>query len=246
MRPKKSLLIILLLLAVIIFSQSVGFAASFFDSLALGLEKDLGRSNYQSITSEKTVVELPPAQANNLNDMFKRLVSKCSRRKELDFKLTVIKDDSVNAFALPGGYVFVNTGLLSYVKSDGELAGVIGHEIAHIDRKHSMDAIYRAVGLSFIIGLLLNNESDEKRREQMATLASISLSLVQLGYSRGAEFEADEYGVKFMQKAGYNKQDILNFWQRFLKQNGDNPSALALFSTHPPTKDRIKRIEALP
>ncbi|MGE5583449.1 MAG: M48 family metallopeptidase [Bacillota bacterium] len=244
MRIKKPVLILCVLISSFSFAQSAGFAQSFWDSLALGLEQDIGRNNYESITAQKRVVHLPPDQTEHYNNLFNKLVAQCSRRDELHFSLTVVQDDSVNAFALPGGYVFVNTGLLSYIKNDSELAGVLGHEIAHIDRRHSMQAIYRSVGFSVILGLLLNKGSD--RNEQLGQLAAISLSLAQLGYSRDAEYEADRYGVGFMQKAGYNKEDLVNFWQRFLAQNGDTPGALTFLSTHPPTSERIKKIEALP
>jgi beta-barrel assembly-enhancing protease len=243
MRSKKAVFGILFFIMTFLFAQSAGFAESYLDSLSLGLEKDIGLSNYQSITSEKRVVQLPKVEADHLNNLFNRLISNCGRRKELNFTLTVIQDDSVNAFALPGGYVFVNTGLLDYVKNDSELAGILGHEIAHVDRRHSMKAIYRAVGFSALVGLLLNNGDDIRRKEIMGQIAGISISLAQLGYSRGAELEADRYGVEIMQRAGYNKQKLLNFWHRFQIQNGDTSKTLTIFGDHPPTSERIKRIE---
>jgi predicted Zn-dependent protease len=242
----KKLVLGALFIMIFVISQSIGFAESFFGSLSLGLEKNIGYSNYQSVTSEKEVVQLPKTEADHLNSLFNRLTSNCSRRKEVHFSLTVVKDDSVNAFALPAGYVFVNTGLLSFIKSDGELAGILGHEIAHVDRRHSMKAIYRAVGFSIVLSLLLNNNDDVRHKEQMAQIAGISMSLAQLGYSREDEFEADRHGVEIMEKAGYNKKDILNFWRRFERQNGDSSKTLKILATHPPTNERIKQIENLP
>jgi beta-barrel assembly-enhancing protease len=77
----------------------------------------------------------------------------------------------------------------------------------------------------------------------MAQILGISMNLAQLGYSREAEFEADRYGDAIMQRAGYNKQDLLNFWRRFQNQNGDTSKSLTILATHPPTSERIKRIE---
>lgn len=236
----------IILLIVLALTQSISCAESFLDSLALGLEKDIGRSNYESIMMQKRVIQLPSSQSEHLDNLFQRLVSNSNRNKELKFKLTVIQDNTINAFALPAGYVFVNTGLLEYVRNNDELAGILGHEIAHIDRKHGMKAIYRTVGFSFMIGLILNHNQNQKNNEEMAKIAAVSLSLAQLGYSRDAEYEADRYGVDFMQRAGYKKERLLDFWRRFQQQNGESPAPLMILSTHPPTGDRIKRIETLP
>jgi predicted Zn-dependent protease len=243
---KKLALVFTFSLMIFLLAESVGCAESLFDSLALGLEKNIGLYNYQSVTMEKKVVQLPPAKAEHLNELFGRLVSHSARRKELHFRLTVIRDDSVNAFALPGGYVFVNTGLLSYVKNDSELAGVLGHEIAHIDRSHSMKSIYRSAGISMALVLLLNNDDDARRKQIFSEIAGISMRLAQLGYSRSAEFEADRYGLAIMEESGYNKQDLLNFWRRFRAQSAEPGKALTILSTHPPTSERIRQIESLP
>ncbi|HBE80557.1 MAG TPA: hypothetical protein DDW65_22650 [Firmicutes bacterium] len=247
---KKLALVFTLSLMIFLLAGSVGCAESLFGSLTLGLEKNIGLYNYQSVTMEKRVVQLPPAKAEHLNELFERLVSHSARRNELHFRLTVIRDDSVNAFALPGGYVFVNTGLLSYVKNDSELAGVLGHEIAHIDRSHSMKSIYRSAGISMALVLLLNNDNnDDARRKQIfSEIAGVSMRLAQLGYSRNAEFEADRYGLAIMEKSGYNKQDLLNFWRRFRAQSAEpeQGKAFTILSTHPPTSERIRQIESLP
>jgi beta-barrel assembly-enhancing protease len=243
---KKKFCFIIFLLISLLLLQSVSFANSMAGSFALGLERDIGLCNYPSVIEGKTVVQLPQAEEQNLHSLFQRLVRSCHRSKELKFTITVVQDDSVNAFALPAGYVFVNTGLLSSVKNDGELAGILAHEIAHIERRHSMKAIYRAVGFSVVLSLLLNNGDNVKRMQEMGQIAGISMRLAQLGYSREAELEADRYGVEIMEKAGYNKQDILNFWQRFRWRNGDSSRLMNVFSTHPSIGARIEQIKKLP
>ncbi|NLM37617.1 MAG: M48 family metallopeptidase [Firmicutes bacterium] len=220
-----------------------GNTASFFADLELNLEKQIGRSSYESICTQMKVVDLPEAEMERLNDIFNRLVKACSRRKELQFKLTVVEEDSVNAFALPAGYIFVHTGLLSYVQSDGELAGVLAHEIAHVDRKHGMSALKRQLGMALLLQILLKDAS-----EQITKIGNIAVNLTQLGYGREAEYEADRYGVYFMERAGYSRTEFLSFWNRLVEESGggENPAILQLFSTHPPTSERIKRIKALP
>ncbi|NLC53999.1 MAG: M48 family metalloprotease [Firmicutes bacterium] len=220
-----------------------GNTASFLTDLELNLEKQIGQNSYESIIAQMTVVELPEAETERLNNIFNRLVQVCSRRKELKFSLTVVEDDSVNAFALPAGYIFVHTGLLTYVQSDGELAGVLAHEIAHVDRKHGMNAIKRQLGLGLLLQIFLKDAGD-----QVARIGNLAINLTQLGYGREAEYEADRYGVYFMERAGYPRTEILNFWHRLVGESGggENPAILQLFSTQPPTAERIKRIKEIP
>ena len=123
-----------------------GITASFFDDLEFSLEKQIGRNGYESIIAEMEVVDLPEEERERLNKIFHRLVQACPPTR-----IGVQPDGGggrdVNAFALPAGYIFVHTGLLAYVQSDGELAGVLDHEIAHVDRKHGMNAIKRQLGM---------------------------------------------------------------------------------------------------
>lgn len=222
-----------------------GYSQSFFDSLTLGLEKQIGAESYQDIASQKQVVELPKEQMKPLRKIFKRLVDASSRKGELEYKLSVVKDDTVNAFALPGGYVFIQTGLLSFARTDGEVAGVLAHEIAHIDRRHGMQAIGRAVGLSLLLQLIINNK-DQNTQEQIRKIGGIAINLAQLGYSRENEYEADQFAVTFMTQAGFSKQDLANFFRRLdEKSGGSGPDFLQFLSTHPPTGERIKRIESM-
>jgi Putative Zn-dependent protease, contains TPR repeats len=230
----------------VILLRSVSFADSLVGSWALGLEKNIGFYNYQSITATKAVVHLPPMEEQHLQHVFQGLVQYCSRNRELKYSLTVVRDDNPNAFALPAGYVFINSGLLTMIKNDGELAGILGHELGHIERRHSMKAIYRAAGFSLALSLLRNDVGNLRRPQEIARIAGLSMSLAQLGYSRGAELEADRYGVAIMEQAGYNKKDILHFWQRFRSRYGDTSKTSAVLSTHPPTSERIRQIENLP
>lgn len=227
----------------VIIPVGAGYSQSFFDSLTLGLEKQIGAESYQDITSQKEVVELPKEQMKHLRRIFSRLVDVSSRKNELEYKLSVVKDDTINAFALPGGYVFINTGLLAFAQNDGEIAGVLAHEIAHIDRRHGMQAVGRAIGLSLLLQLVINNKDNQ---EQIRKIGGIAINLAQLGYSRENEYEADRFAVTFMTQAGFSKQDLANFFQRLeAKSGGSGPDFLQFLSTHPPTGERIKRIEAM-
>ncbi|MGE5604243.1 MAG: M48 family metalloprotease [Bacteroidota bacterium] len=222
------------------------FANNLIDALSLGLEKEIGYHTYQQIIAKNEIVKLSQAKEDWLNSMFINLVKQTKRQTEIEYSVAVVKDDTVNAFALPAGYIFVHTGLLSYIKSDGELAGVLAHEIAHVEKRHSMKTISRTIGMSVLLSLIVD-KSSEKRREQISKIGAVAISLAQLGYSREAEYEADAHGVNYMRAAGYNKNELLNFWKRMEAESGGdkNPAIFQLFSTHPPTSERIKKIEAM-
>lgn len=240
-----SVIVPFILFVSLIIPWNTGYSLSFFDSLTLGLEKQIGAESYQDITTKSPVVQLPKKQMEPLQKIFRRLVDTSSRKGELEFKLSVVKDNTVNAFALPGGYVFVHTGLLSFVRTDGELAGVLAHEIAHIDRRHSMQAVGRAVGLSLLVQLVMNHR-DNDSREQIRKIGGVAINLALLGYSRENEYEADQFAVTFMTGAGFPKQDLANFFRRLETQSGgSSPDFLRFLSTHPPTGERIKRIETM-
>jgi predicted Zn-dependent protease len=213
-------------------------------SFVTGLEKQIGYSSYQQTIRQKRVARLPRAQALRLNGIFEKLIRAGWRHDELNYTLTVITDESINAFALPGGYILINTGLLDFAKTDGEIAGVLAHEIAHVECKHGINAVSRAIGFTLLLDLLANRTRDPEKSVQ---LGAIAITLVQRGYSREAEYQADAYGVRFMTASGYSKQAMIGFFKKLQNKYGSNTNypALQLLNTHPPTDKRIKRIEMM-
>jgi predicted Zn-dependent protease len=213
-------------------------------SFVTGLEKQIGYSGYQQTLRQKRVVRLPHAQSLRLNRIFEKLIRTGRRHEELNYTLTVVADEAINAFALPGGYIFINTGLLNFAENDGEVAGVLAHEIAHVECKHGINTVSRAIGFTLLLDLLANRSPDP---EKSAQLGAIAITLLQRGYSREAEYEADAYGVRFTTAAGYSKQDMIAFFKKLQQKYGsqNNYQVLQLLNTHPPTDERIKRIEKM-
>jgi beta-barrel assembly-enhancing protease len=147
----------------------------------------------------------------------------------------IIHDDSVlNAFCVPGGYMYVYTGLIKYMKSEDELAGVMGHEMAHADRRHTTDQMTKQYGLELMLSVALGNSK--------GTLTTIAENMLLLKYSRDAEREADKYSVTYLCPTDYKADGFSNFFAA-LAADGQNGNKIdAFFSTHPSPDERVKNI----
>lgn len=160
-----------------------------------------------------------------------RLVAN-STRSNIPYTFQVVKDESVNAFATAGGYVYVTTGLLKAADNEAQLASVLAHEIGHIASRHLIEQMRQtaiARGLATATGL------DDSTAVQLG----VELALRRPN-SREDEFEADRLGLQTLGRAGYAQTAMVNFMQKLLKQGGSVPSFL---STHPATGDRIARLK---
>ncbi|MFT5472833.1 MAG: putative Zn-dependent protease [Candidatus Promineifilaceae bacterium] len=164
-----------------------------------------------------------------------------SDRKQLPFEFVVLNNSVPNAWALPGGKIAINRGLLTELKSEAELAAVIGHEIVHVAARHGAKSMERGGMLQAgLMGLGLAVD-DHDYRDYILLGANVSTMLVTMKYGRGAELEADAYGIKYMVAAGYDPHAAVELQQTFLRlANGNNPGWISgLLASHPPSKERI-------
>lgn len=168
-------------------------------------------------------------------------VAGVSDRSTLPFHFTVLDNDQVNAFATPGGYLFFYTGILRMMDSEDELAAVMAHEISHVVGRHSVKTIQAYYGGAIAAGLLLGDEADK----EIGQITNIVFGLALRGYGRSNEHEADEYGLHYMTRAGYNPQAMVTMFDKLAAASGNRESNFfeGLLSTHPDTKDRISRMK---
>jgi beta-barrel assembly-enhancing protease len=156
---------------------------------------------------------------------------------EFDWETYIIHDDEVlNAFCAPGGYMYVYTGLIKYLDSEDALAGVMGHEIAHADRRHGTDRLTRAYGISLLLDIILGKER--------SMLADIAASLTILSYSRSQETDADEYSVRYLYKTDYDPRGVARFFEKLEDESG-GVSMPEFLSSHPSPSNRIENIYRL-
>ena len=191
------------------------------------LERDL--ANQLRLSRDSTVNAY-------VNDLGQRLVRQTSLA-QLPWKFHVVVDPQVNAFNVPGGHVYVNTGLIETADSVAELAGVMSHEIAHGAARHGTEHLTRVYGLNILAGLLLGQ--NPSAYEQI--LAQVAGGGAVAHYARGAEREADTLGVRYMYDAGYDPQGMVSIFEELLVQRQRRPSAVEqFFATHPLTENRIQ------
>lgn len=211
-------------------------------------ELQMGVSAFKDIRSQQKVSDdkIKTEAINRVGYRIAEAVGDDVKNAEWEFVL--FEDDSPNAFALPGGKVGVNTGLFDVAESDDELAVVMGHEIAHVTASHGAERYSRnmlaALG-GVAVGVAVSGEDSSTRNLALAAYGLGASVGVMLPYSRLNESEADEIGLIYAARAGYDPRAAVRFWTRMkdaAEKSGKTPEWL---STHPSDDTRIERIEEM-
>ncbi|WP_461832513.1 M48 family metalloprotease [Aquifex sp.] len=162
--------------------------------------------------------------------------------RKLPYEFFVVNSGILNAFALPGGKIFITRGLLLELDNESELVGVLGHELGHVNARHHVKYLEKMLGISLLlqIGALLIGENDLKERA-LLQLASIGATLLALKFSRDQEREADLYGIKYAVATGYDPRGLIKVFEKFKKIEKNRPPEW--LSTHPLPETRIKEVK---
>jgi predicted Zn-dependent protease len=172
---------------------------------------------------------------NYINSVGQRIDAVC-QKPGWQYQYIALNDKTANAFALPGGYVFITKGMLEKLSSEAQLAAILSHETAHIVARHSSAQMSRQIGIE----ILLSAVTSESTSEGVLTAANLGSQIIGLGYSREQESQADLAGIEYMVKAGYNPYGMLETMQMLQEQNAVRP--MEFFSTHPSPENRIAEI----
>jgi predicted Zn-dependent protease len=167
-------------------------------------------------------------------------LAKQSERPNLPWTFIVLDTDGVNAFASPGGYVHITRGALGLITNEAELAGVLGHEIGHVVRKHTINALRKNSAVS-----LGASAASERSAFLSSVGAAVYNSVLENAYDRGDELDADRLGVDLPQKARYQAGALGSFLARLAERNQGQAEKNGLFASHPETKERIDKVKAL-
>lgn len=210
-----------------------------FNLVSLEQEWQLGQQLERDLAKQLRLVNDRSA-VSYVNQVGKRIVSQTEMRN-LPWEFHIVADKEINAFNIPGGHVYVNTGLISAADNVAEFTGVLAHEIAHGVSRHGTEQLTRSYGLSIVAGLVLG--------ENPAVYQQILAQIVGTGtlakFSRNAEREADHLGVTYMARAGYDPMGMATMFEKLLQQRKSQPGAVGkFFATHPLTEDRIRDVRA--
>ncbi len=207
-------------------------------------EVQLGAQNAAQISAQLPM--LSDASINSYVNSLGNTIARGTSRADLAWHFAVVNSEVINAFALPGGYVYINRGVLTTASNESELAGVLGHEIEHVVRRHSVKQMEQAQGANVGVGIAcaLTNVC-----QSTAAQAAIQVggTAVFAKFSRGDEMQADEGGFNNLINAGINPRGMLTFFQKLMAeelQNGGG-NASAWFSDHPGTQDRVADIQRM-
>ena len=206
-----------------------------------------GRQYHQQIIEQYGIYDDPKLQ-QYVNNLGQRLAAK-SHRAHLKFNFTVLDSPEINAFALPGGYVYITRGIMAYLDSEAELAGVLGHEIGHVTARHSVRQQSGQMASS-ILSILISTVTGDSGLGDISQ--TIGTGLVR-GYGREHELEADRLGARYLHKVGYEPDTMLEvigvlkdqevYEKALAKKEGREPNTYhGVFSTHPRNDDRLKTV----
>ena len=214
-------------------NRDVGNGVNFYS-----LEKEiaLGKQLAQEVERQAKIID-DPVIAEYVNRVGQNLVRNSDAK--VPFTIKVLDSEEVNAFALPGGFFFVNSGLILKAESESELAGVMAHEIAHVAARHGTKQATRGelVNIASIPLIFMGGWAGYAIRQG----AGLAIPLGFLTFSRSFEREADYYGLQYLYKSGYDPTSFVDFFEKIQSLEKRKPGSISkVFSTHPMTDDRIK------
>ena len=204
-------------------------------------ELAMGKEAHEEILGELDVYDEKP-ELNAMVDRIGQRIAASSPRPHLPWTFTLLDTPMVNAMALPGGYVYVTRGILERMNSEDELAGVIGHEVAHVAARHSAKSISNSMlaGIGFVAAAAI---AGEENTEKYGAIAMIGAGLLFTRYSRSQETQADLLGTQYMAGAGYNPHGSENMLLGLQRLEGGSVSGIErYFMDHPDPKKRVEDV----
>lgn len=212
-------------------------------------EKEAGAEEHPKILQQFGGVYDDPGVSGYVAEIGFKL-ARVSEMPDLAFRFTVLNDDQINAFALPGGYVYVTRGLIALAETEAELAGVIGHEIGHVTARHTAERYSKTIAANVGLQILGVLGSVYGVPQEAGGLLSSGATAILQGYSREQELEADMLGVRYLTRVGYNPDGMTSFFRKLkahdqlkarMENRATNEENYNFASSHPRTTDRIKQ-----
>ena len=213
-----------------------------FGETSISDEKAIGREAVAVLLGAVPLLDNDPLQryVNRVGGW----VALHTERKQLGWRFGVLDSDDINAFAAPGGYIFITKGLLKQMQSEAELAGALAHETVHVLKKHHLAAVQKASQVDLAVSLA-RTQVKESDRKKMDKISAGFKELYARGLDKEDEFQADRMGVVIATRAGYDPYGLPAVLQTLAGMNPTDASLAFLFKTHPPASKRLSLLERL-
>jgi predicted Zn-dependent protease len=207
-------------------------------------EVQMGQQEAQQVSAQLPMVQ--DAVINSYVSALGNRIAKTTSRSDLDWQFQVVNSDVVNAFALPGGFIYINRGVLERATNMSEVAGVMAHEIEHVVRRHSVQQMEQAQGANVGVGIVCALTGVCQSGIAQAAI-NVGGTAVFAKFSRTDEVQADEGGFNNVMRAGISPRGMYTFFQKLLaeEQQSGGGNAAAWFADHPGTQDRIADIQRM-
>jgi len=176
---------------------------------------------------------IPDQTLQNYIDSVGQSVARVSHKPYFDYRFVALNDKSVNAFALPGGHIFITKGMFEELETEAQLAAILAHEVTHVVARHSSAAISSQIGVDILLSAVISEDTPKA----VSTVANLTRQIVSLKYSRKDEREADLAGLDYMTSAGYNPYAMIETMQTLQSQKSARP--VEFLSTHPTPQNRM-------
>jgi Zn-dependent protease with chaperone function len=215
-----------------------------FNLFSVDQDVEIGRQSAAQVEQQMPIIN-DATSTNYVRAIGQRLAAAMPGTR-FNYQFKIVNASDVNAFALPGGFMYVNRGLIEAAKNEGQLAGVLAHEMAHVALRHGTNQASKAymsqTGLG-ILGSFLGKGDSGSTNKVISSVGGFGLNALFLKFSRTDEEQADVYGAQTMAKAGYNPQDMIDFFDTLASLQSRNPSKVEqFFSSHPAPANRAARI----
>lgn len=230
-----SLLLTMIIYGIYWLRNSFGYAIA--SRVPLAWEENLGNSLFKSLTTGKKMYE--DAETLKLLEPITKPLTEAASDSGYKFQFHIIEDESLNAFAIPGGHVIIHSGLIQKAESPEEIAGVLAHEISHVTERHSVRQIISSIGIFIVVQALFGDFTG-----LLAIITQNSGLLLRTKFSRDFEREADAKGFHYLYKSKMDPNGMLVFFGKILEEEkkmiGNSGDILSFISTHPGTEERME------
>ncbi len=205
-------------------------------------ELSIGRAQYQSAQQSQGGRYIVDPALNQYIQKVGSQLAAVSDRPQLPFEFVVVNNSSANAWALPGGKIAINRGLLLELDDESQLAAVLSHEIVHTAARHGAQQMDRKILTGIGVAAIAATAKDHQYGATIIGGAALGATLINSRYSRQAELESDHYGMQYMAKLGYELDGAVELQETFveLSEGGNNSISYALFASHPPSHERVQ------